>query len=193
VARVLLLPLDNETTFPKASEEVRKALAAELQQMGRFEVVPAPPDVHARLSGEIRYEGRFNEAVMIQLARIFRADVIVLGTLSHYHPYPQPRIGLTLQAVSPGDCKVVASVDGLWDAAQPAVKARARAFYAQGRAHPLHPGLTDNEGFAGDLALASPALFQRFVCNEAASVLVQPPPGLGPLPDGVAAPCCPGR
>ncbi len=171
VNRVLLLPLDNESTVNVAPEQVRRALAAELQQAGLFEVVPAPPDVYARLSAKIRYNGRFNEAVMIELARCARADLIVLGTISQYSPYRLPRLGLVLQVVSPADAVVVASVDGLWDAACASVATRARAYY-----HACGPAAAVTE----TLALESPQFFQRFVCHEAVEALlaVPPPPGL---------------
>ncbi len=175
VNRVLLLPLVNETAYPRATEEVRQALAAELQQLGRFEVVPAPPDVQARLSHQVRDRGAFNEAVLIQLARQYRVEAVVLGTLTQYSPYAPPRLGLSLQVVSPGDAVVVASIDGLWDTTQTPVVNRVRAFYHQ-RPHVRDPSA------AADLALESPYLFDRFVCFEAANVLVS---GYAPeLPGG---------
>jgi hypothetical protein len=181
VNRLLLLPLDNETRYPHVAEEMRNALATELQQLGRFEVVLAPPDIQARLSHQIREHGQFNEAVMIELARCFRADVIVLGAVTQCSPYRLPRLGLTLQAVSPGDCAVAASVDGVWDTTQQSVADRARAFYASGKRHSLRAQNKD-QPFADELALESPRLFQRFVANEAADVLVNGLPPQ-PLPD----------
>ena len=202
VNRVLLLPLDNESTFNQVPEQVRRALAAEMQQAGRFEVVPAPPDVWAELSGQIRCNGRFNEAVMIELARCTRSDLIVLGTVTQYSPYRLPRLGVVLQVISPADGVVVASVDGLWDGTHQDIAGRARAYYREGarggRAAP----------FPETLALESPEYFQRFVCHEAVEALLtipQPPqpPGLagaeGPAGAGAkalgagkcqTAPCC---
>lgn len=181
VNRVLILPLDNETHFPHVAEEVRNALATELQELGRFEVVLAPPDIHARLSHSIREHGQFNEAAMIELARCFRADVILLGAVTQYSPYRLPRLGLTLQAVGPGECAVVASVDGVWDTTQQTVADRARSFYASGRRHSLRAQNRD-QPFADELALEAPRLFQRFVANEAADVLVNGMPPLPPEP-----------
>jgi hypothetical protein len=198
VNRLLLLPLVNETRFTRVAEEMGNALATELQQLGCFEVVVAPPDVHARLSHHIRINGVFNEVVMIELARCTRADVIVLGAVTQYSPYRLPRLGLTLQAVSPGDCTVAASVDGVWDTTQQSVADRARCFYVSGKRHPTRWQLLKDQPFADELALESPRLFQRFVANEAADVLVnglpqpdlQTPPGphQGPPPAQAAKP-----
>src|SRR5207248_10714668 len=102
VGRVLILPLDNETAFPHVTEEVRNALATELQRLGLFEVVPAPVEMPVELSRITREHGRFNEVALVQLARAFRADLIVMGTVTQYNPYASlPRLGLVLQVVSP--------------------------------------------------------------------------------------------
>ena len=116
VGRVLVLPFVNESSHTRADEEIGRALRAELQQLGRFEVIAAPPDELARLSDQVHKAGRFNEDAMLELGRAFRADVVIHGTITQYSPYPRPRVGIVLQAVSPAEGKVVGSVDGLWDA-----------------------------------------------------------------------------
>jgi hypothetical protein len=194
------MPIHNETDSSHAAEEARNALCTELQQLGRFEVIPAPPEVCVEFSQMIRENGRFNELVMIQLARQFRADAIIMGTLSQFSPYNPVRMGLVLQVVSPGDGMVVASVDGMWDSANPWIAQRARNYYeayCRGRDKPL----------TANLVLDSPRLYQRFVCSEAAHILVDerheplglvpavPPPG---ATEGNATPsadpgCAPGQ
>jgi hypothetical protein len=182
VNRVLLLPLDNESPVSQASEQVRRALAEELQAMGRFEVVPAPPDVWAELSGQIRCNGRFNEADMIELARCTRSDLIIMGTVTQYSPYRLPLLGLALYVISPSDGVEVASVDGLWDSTHQDIAGRARAYYREasrgGR----------NAPFTETLALESPQYYQRFVCHEAVVALLSvPPPPQPPSQAGAGA------
>lgn len=200
VNRVLVLPFLNESEHTRAAEEVRAAFASEMQKEGRFEIVSAPPDDQAILAQPVRRGGRFNEAVMLDLARATRSDVVVHGTITFYSPYPRPRIGLVLQAVGPAEAKVVASVDGLWDTTDAAVAERIRAHYRQKpRVRPPwiknHVIATD-DGFADEIALDSPALFQRAVCREAVLALLGlPVPGIAtgsPLGgDGTPAPAGP--
>ncbi|VTT97910.1 Putative uncharacterized protein OS=Candidatus Kuenenia stuttgartiensis GN=kustb0147 PE=4 SV=1 [Gemmataceae bacterium] len=177
VNRVLVLPFLNESENTRAGDETRVAFTSELQKLGRFEVVAAPPDDTAALAATVHRGGRFDEAVMLKLARLTRADVIVHGTVTQYSPYnTRPRLGLVLQAVSPEQAKVVASVDGLWDATDAAVAERARAHYRQ-RPRERPPWVRNHvivseDSFASELVLESPALFQRFVCGEAALTLL---------------------
>src|SRR5262249_46044159 len=115
VGRLLLLPLVNESAYPEAADQMRRPARPELPQLGGGEGVVTPPDVAQRFARLVRDGGRFDERELIDLARVAGADAIVAGTLSHYTPYFRPRIGLTLQAISPDLGRVVASVDGLWD------------------------------------------------------------------------------
>ncbi|MCS7270145.1 MAG: hypothetical protein NZ703_03585 [Gemmataceae bacterium] len=176
VQRVVVLPFLNETQTTRVAEEVQQAMIAELQRLGRFEVIPAPPDDQAVLSACVRRGGRFDEAVLLHLARLSSADVIVHGIVSHYSLYPRPRLGLVLQAIAPQEGKVVASVDGLWDAMDATLAERCRAFYRQ-RPRPLPPFIRNHViphdyTFADELALDSPTLFQRWVCWEASRALL---------------------
>lgn len=194
VDRVLVLPVLNEPASAltandevrdtRAGDKIRNAFTSELQRMARFEVVAAAPDDQAFLTAVVHRDGRFDEAVMLDLAGRTHADVIVHITVTHYSPYPRPRLGLVVQAVGAAEAKVVGSVDGVWDTTDAAVAERCRVFYRQ-RTHP-RPGFirrnhviaTDDE-FAGELALESPALFQRWVCHEAILALMgYPVPGV---------------
>ena len=184
VDRVLVLPVLNESEYTRAGEEVRAAFTSEMQRMGRFEVVAAAPDDQAALAAVVHRDGRFDEAVMLDLATRTHADVVVHITITHYSPYPRPRLALVIQAVGPAEAKVVGSVDGLWDTTDAAVAERCRIFYRQ-RVHPRPSFIARNhviatdDGFAGDLALESPALFQRWVCHEAVLALMDyPVPGV---------------
>jgi hypothetical protein len=197
VDRMLVLPCLNESQFNRAGDEVRAAFTSELQRVGLFEVVDALADDRAVLAAQIHRGGRFDEAAMLKLADDTKADVVLHAIVTHYSPYPRPRIGLIVQAVSPKQAKVIASVDGLWDTTDCVVAERCRSYYRQ-RSRPRLPFVRNNlvvtsdDEFAADLALESPALFQRWVCHEVVYLLlgIQGQPGASsrqesPLGSGV--------
>jgi hypothetical protein len=168
LSRVLVLPLCNETQYTDAAEEVRLALAAELQNAARFEVVVAPPDALAVPSQRLHDYGRFDEAEVLELARRFQADAVLLGALTQYQPYIPPRIGVSLQLINPAEAAVAVSVNGLWDSREKALAEEAQAFHMK----LMRP--CDKTGF-GDVVLSSPQLYQRFVCHQIVQVLLGPP------------------
>lgn len=176
VNRVLILPPYNRSAYPRAAAEIRGALAQELQRLGLFEVVSPPPDHPACHAEYIHVNGRFDEAAMLTLGHAFNADLVIHVAISQYDPYNRPRLGLVVQAVAPQEAKVVASVDGLWDASCPEIAMRARAYYASPSPTLLRQYIagppTPIDGRADELALESPRLFQSFVCSEVAAALV---------------------
>lgn len=190
VDRVLVLPLLNESPHTRAGREVADALGSELQRLGRFEVVAAPPDDQGRLSGVVHRSGRFDEALLLEIGKTARADVVVQATVTQYSPYPRPRLGLVVQAVAPLRAKVAGSVDGLWDTTDQRIADRVRAYYRQRpKERPSwvvrNHVIASDDSFAEQLALESPALFQRFVCHEAVLALVGlPVPGVAAEIDG---------
>jgi hypothetical protein len=176
VRRIVVLPFLNETAFSRVADEVQQSLIGELQRVGRFEVIPAPADDRATLAASVRRGGRFDEAILLDIARLSSADVIVHGIVSQYALHPRPRLGLVLQAVAPQLGKVVASVDGLWDTTDATLAERCRAFYRQ-RPRPLPAFIRNNfivhdSVYMEELALDSPTLFQRWVCWEAVLILM---------------------
>jgi hypothetical protein len=179
VDRVLVLPFLNESQHTRAGEEVRAAFASQLQRLGRFEVVSAAPDERDPFAAQIHRGGKFDELAMLALAKRTSADVIAHGIVTHYSPYPRPRLGLILQAVGPAEAKVVASVDGMWDTTDAALAERCRTYYRQ-RAKPKpafvrNHSIVSDDAFSEELALDSPALFQRWVCFEAGNALLELP------------------
>ena len=205
VDRIMVLPVLNESPYTRAGREVEAALTSNLQQLGRFEIVAGPPDDQALLARIVHRGGRFDESVMLDIGQTTRADVILHATVTHYSPYPRPRLGLIVLAIAPREAKVVAQVDGVWDTTNLAIAERLRAYYRQ-HTRPRPPWIknhriVDDDSFAGELALDSPALFQQFVCQEAVlSLLGLPVPGLvvefgrvsgGGMHSGVGGAACP--
>lgn len=183
VDRVLVLPFLNESQHTRAGEDVRAALTSQLQRLGRFEVVSAAGDERDVFAAQIHRGGRFDELALLALAKRTSADVVVHGIVTHYSPYPRPRLGLILQAVGPLEAKVVASVDGMWDTTDSALAERCRTYYRQ-RARPQpafvrNHAIATDDAFSEELALDSPALYQRWVCFEAGNALLElPVPGV---------------
>jgi len=182
VSRILLLPLANESPFPYVADEMGTALAAELQRLGCFEVVVAPRCPEFCAFQGVHTSGRFDEQAFLDLARTFKVDGILVGSVTQYHPYVPPRIGLSLQLICPGEGVVIASVDGLWDARQKELAEEARVYYRDTVCLFHAPS-------ASELAITSPQLYQRFVAHEVVEALVdRPPPPPPPAPKHDADP-----
>jgi hypothetical protein len=167
VRRVVVMPLDNQSDEPEAADDIRGVLAAELQAMGRFEVIMAAPDCDPIEADPVHVSGRFREPELFAVALRYHADAVLIGSVTQYRPYTPPSVGLSLELVSAAEAVVVASLDGVWDSRDSGTAFLAREFYL----HALNPGhsLIDPEKI-----LTSPTLYQKFVCRQAALAIAVP-------------------
>jgi hypothetical protein len=173
VKRVVLMPLANQTEFSHVSVELQTNLAAELQRVGRFDVVVATQEDSGGRARDIFSTGAFDELELLRIARAYDAQAILFGNVTQYHPYAPPRVGLSLIMINPGEGVAIASADGLWDARELTTARQAQAY--------LQEKLSWRRGLLGtDRPLESPDVYQRFVCQQIATSLT--PPDLGGMP-----------
>jgi hypothetical protein len=167
VKRVVLLPLANQTDFEHASVELQTNLAAELQRMGRFDIVVATVEDPAARARDVFANGGFDEIELLRIARQYDAQAILFGNVTNYHPYAPPRVGLSLVMICPAEGVAIASTDGLWDARELTTARQAHEY--------LQQKLSWRQGLLGvDRVLESPDVYQRFVCHQIASSLNPP-------------------
>ncbi|MBI5757318.1 MAG: hypothetical protein HZA46_02225 [Planctomycetales bacterium] len=174
VQRVVLMPLANQSAYPRVAEELQTNLAAELQRAGRFDVVVSTREDPGARSEDVFARGQFDEVELLRIAREYQAQAVLFGTVAQYHPYSPPRVGLSLLMISPGEGIVIASSDGLWDSREAGTAAQAQNYYKTTLNWP-------QSVLGADRVLESPDVFQRFVCQQIAQTLT-PPTGLTFVP-----------
>ncbi len=167
VRRVVLLPMENRTFYAYASIEFRDVLVAEMRSAGLFEVVSLPEETTQSWYRSVHSQGRFQEDALVELAKQHQADAVVFSSLTDYHPYWPPRVGVKLHIVSTHEAVTLASIDGLWDAKNEPVALDAQNFYCQ-----LSPKSTL---IRPDTILYAPSYFQKFVAHQIVGAL--DPPG----------------
>ncbi len=167
IRRVVLMPMSNQTAFPKASEEMQSNLAAELQRAGRFDIVVATKDDPGAKARDVFSSGQFDEIEVLRVAREYQAQAVLFGQINQYHPYNPPRIGLSLLMVYPAEGIAIASSEGLWDSRESSTAAQAKQLYGQSLSWP-------QSVLGADRVLESPDVFQRFVSQQVATAMMPP-------------------
>ena len=169
IQRVVLMPLANQTAYPKVAEEMQTNLAAELQRAGRFDIVVATKEDAVAKARDIFSQGQFDEVELLRVAREYQAQAVLFGQVTQYHPYNPPRVGLSLLMIHPAEGIAVATSDGLWDAREIGTANQAKQLYGKSLSWP--------QSMIGvDRVLESPDVFQRFVSQQIAVSLM--PSGL---------------
>lgn len=167
VQRVVLMPLANQTAYPRIADEMQTNLAAELQRAGRFDIVVATREDPGASARDVFARGQFDEVELLRVAREYQAQAVLFGQVTQYHPYNPPRVGLSLLMVHPAEGIAIASAEGLWDAREVGTASQAKQLYGQSLSWPQSVLGTDR-------VLESPDVFQRFVSQQVASSLIPP-------------------
>jgi hypothetical protein len=158
VRRVVMLPLDNMTAYESVGHEFSKLLAEELRTKGAFDLITIGRAGIPNGALKLARDGLFDDQLLAMIGRKYHADAVIVGRISHFHPYWPPSLSVSLHCVDARDGTVLASVDGNWDARNEYVSHQAERFY--GFLHP-HKSLPHSE-----LVLYSPSYFQKFVAYQ---------------------------
>lgn len=164
VRRVVLMPLANQTMYPVIMDDIGISLATEMQRVGHFDLVVADHVDPGARAQDVFASGQFNELEVLRVAREYQADAVLFASVTQYHPYAPPRVGLSLLMVSPSEGIPIATLNGMWDAREINVATQAQAYFKQ--------NLNWKRSLLGsERVIDSPDVFQRFVCHQIATAL----------------------
>jgi hypothetical protein len=183
VRRVVLLPTENETRYLKAGRRIREQLAAELKSTGLFQVIAPPVEAFGHCETHLVAHDGLPEDLLVDMARRFNADGVLISAVTDYHPYSPPRVGVTVHLINTRDARTLVTVDGMWDARDAAVAA-----YAQ----QVSRTLTSASGaeISPRMVIDTPAYFELLVARQVAASFAPPlPPAAegGPGHGGIIA------
>lgn len=129
VARVIVLPFENETAFASEGRQLFEIFLAELASANRFEVVPLGA---ADLTGELPHSRRDPAApadLLVRVARRYGADGVLFGTVTHLRPYGTPLVGIRLELESTFTGERLWACDGVIDGSDELTVANIRKYF----------------------------------------------------------------
>jgi hypothetical protein len=153
------------------------ALVAELSAVMPYELVPLDEEdlVEVDMHDAFR-RGRYDTRAVLEVARRYRLDGLILGTVTHYQPYPPQALGLEVELVAIETGATLWSSSLQLDAADARVRARLDRWQKD---HTSGGGNRESV----QLTLVSPERFARFAAAEVAAATLLPgsSPSAAPL------------
>ena len=130
IRRVVVVPFDCYVGDLKAVSTVTGAFAQKLQELGRFEVI-YQPDMLKDIDEEAKLwqRGQINLAVLAKASEEYQADAFVFGTITRYHPYDPPVLGLKVGFAAAGNGQFIWQADGVFDAKTARVADAVKDYY----------------------------------------------------------------
>jgi hypothetical protein len=161
VGRVVLVELDNDSTYPNISVDVTEALFKELQKKQLFGVKVARQTDPEWRSLQSDADGPYTLEQLDAMRKGLGSKAILVGRVTSYRPYPHMTIGLRLRLVDLTDGQLLWALEQIWDAADKATEKRIRDYF-QARIRTGFAPLRER------LAAVSSVEFIKFVSYEVA-------------------------
>lgn len=162
--RVGLVPFAGTAAGPEHSRVLQEAFLNEFASQAPFEVVALDEQALAEVVRSEPYRrGRLKPQTVLQLARRFSLDGLLIGTVTSVNAYPPQVLGLELDLVACETGLPIWSSRVQMDAADPRVRDAIMAFARaqEGTGAPRDVGLT----------FISPSRFARFAAYQVAGTL----------------------
>ncbi len=158
--RVGLVPVLGRGLDPDYAGVLHESLAAELADAAPFETVSlGPADLEEVPPSEPHRRGAYPARTILEAARRFRLDGVLIVTVSDVQMFRPLRLGLRADLIAAETGAVVWSASVALDAQTERTREGLEAFYAA------------DEGERWELSLLSPRRFARFAAHELARAL----------------------
>jgi hypothetical protein len=129
IGRVVLLELQNETSYPKVSSDITNELYDALQKRQIFGLTVIRQSDPSWQNLQL---GKFDDYSLEQLSAMhksLKADAVLRGTVTRYEPFPHLVIGLRLELIDLADGQLLWGLEQIWDAADNNTQNRIKDYY----------------------------------------------------------------
>ena len=143
---------------------LKQSLASELSALQLFEVI-TPPGADCMTSLDELLHGQFNEAEMIEIARRYNSDAILLYRIDQFNAYGNMGIDASIALLDVNEMVLIFAADGRWTLDDPDTLQNYRNFLC------LHRGIQRDIGI--DVKESSPREFLSYVASQIAQSVRQ--------------------
>lgn len=164
IQRVGLLPPVGVRSTPEHAAELQAAFFAEFSAATDFEIVSLDArDLEAIPSLEPHRKGGYSAETLIQIARRYRVDALLIPTITDLQTHPPQRLGMSVDLVSTETGQTIWASSVQLDAAREPVRRSLQAWADQ--------EVGDVSRNTWELTLISPRRLARFAAYQIATLL----------------------
>ena len=164
IGRVALLEFNNNSRYPKVSDDVMQALHRAIQKKQIFGLVQVAASDPAWRSIRLETDAKYSLEQLAAMRRSLDCNAALVGTITEYQPYPQLTLGLRVRLIDLNDGELLWAAEQIWDTADKTTEARINHyFYKQMR--------SGYDPLRQELIIVSSLKFIKFVAYELAETL----------------------
>jgi len=164
VGKVVLVELDNNSTYPQIAADVTDALFQALQKKQVFSITAVSQTDPAWRSLRIDPDVPHSFEQLAAMRDGLNCNALLAGTVTSYQPYPHLSIGLRLKLIDLADGQLLWAFEQIWDTTDKTTEKRIKEYFQTqiiSGITPLHE----------QLVVVSSLKFVKFVAYEVAKTM----------------------
>ena len=162
--RVIMVELQNKTDYPSISSQVSSVLYRALQKKQLFGI-SLIPQTHPKWKNlQLNLDKSYNAEELLKIQEELACDAIMIGTITHYQPFPHMSIGMRLKLIDLTDGGLIWAAEQIWDSSDKTTRHRMKKYFQEAK----RLGITDKT-LREKLSSVSTMEFLNFVSYETAS------------------------
>ena len=164
VGRVVLVELDNDSSYPQISADITESLFHELQKRQVFGLSIVKKNDPTWRSLQINQNSSYALEQLSAIQNTLKCNAVLSGTITQFRPYPHMVVGLRLRLIDLSDGQLLWAVEQIWDTADKTIENRIKKYFQEN----MKAG---HDPVREQLATISSLNFIKFVTYEIASTL----------------------
>lgn len=164
VGKVVLVELDNNSTYPHIAADVTDALFQALQKKQVFSVATVSQTNPNWRSLRVDHEVAQSFEQLTAIRGTLNCNALLTGTITSYRPYPHLGIGIRLKMIDLADGQLIWAFEQVWDSTDKTTEKRIKEYFQE-------QIISGNTPLHEQLVLVSSLKFVKFVAYEVAKTM----------------------
>jgi len=161
IARVVVFEFQNYSNDMDISMKLTRAVTESLQKKHLFTIQAFESSDPAWQKLDLEPVSSYSMEKLLVIRKQLRADAVLYGSITRYHPYPHLMVGLHLKMVDLRSGKLLWAIEQIWDSTDKLVERRMKKFHKEYMRSSYGP-------MDWELLITSPRAFNKFVVYEIA-------------------------
>lgn len=129
VGKVAIVELENNSSSPQIAPDTTEAIFQAMQKKQIFSINVVRQSDPAWKSLNMDINSKYDNRKFSEVQDALKCNAVLLGTITHYQPFPHMAIGLRLKLVDLEDGKLLWALEQIWDTADKTTEKRIKNYF----------------------------------------------------------------
>ena len=129
IGRVAIIELNNDSSYPKISNDVTEKLYQALQKKQIFGLTVIRQNDAIWRSLQLDLESKYTLEEIKTIRDTLKCDALLLGTITEFRPYPHMIMGLRVKLLDLRDGQLLWALEQVWDSADKTTEYRMKDYF----------------------------------------------------------------